>query len=132
MCALWPQAAKLIRAPWSGNMKDENAVSCVHSLRLVATKPCTAPYCNNHTNLQSSTTACKLQKKYGRTNCSRGQLPLLFAIESTTKREEPEPCFAQLADRCSTRPLTRSQSLPYGTISKLRIHTTVPKCMQSC
>ena len=34
---------------------------------------------------------------------------LFYAIESTAKRAEPERSIAQLADQCSTRPLTKSR-----------------------
>ena len=132
MCDLCSKAAKLIRVPWLGNMKDENAISCAHNLHLVTTKPCTSTL---HFPYQpAGVHNCSLHstKELRQNHLYQGQCPSLYAIEPTTKRAEPEPCIAQLADRCSTQPLTGSQSFPYGTIGKLRIQTAVPKCTQSC
>ena len=72
MCVLFPQAARLVRVPWSGNMKDDNAISFAHNLRLVGHDKTLHFSCNNHTNLQAPTTAaCILQYNYSRTICSK-------------------------------------------------------------
>ena len=74
MCVLCPRAAKLIRVPWLGNMKDENAVSCCAQTCgwLVGHDKTLQVTCNNHTNPQAPTTAaCILQINYGKNTCSK-------------------------------------------------------------
>ena len=101
MCALWPRAAKLIRAPWSGNMKDENAVSCcAHSLRLVGHDKTLQVTCNQHTNIQAPTTAAYIKhKNYGRAICTKANA------------HNHNPALHYSADLCPTRPLMSKEAI---------------------
>ena len=99
MCALCSRAAKLMRAPWLGNMKDENAVSCcAHNLRLVGHDKTLQVTCNQHTNIQAPTTAaCIKHKNYGRT--------------SKVNMHNHNAALHHLTDPCSMRPLTSKEAI---------------------
>ena len=108
MCNLCSRAAKLIHAPWLGNKKDENAVSCAHNLRLVPTKPCRSPA--TKTNMQAPTTAaCIMEENYGTTTCSKANV------------HNRNPALHYSADRRSTRPPTSRRSFQRQRVSVVRV-----------